>query len=276
MSNLITALKDYGLELQDGCLNLPHWVKRIKIDVGLAFNAPNSEIWLRENDDLLVFGFEPVSENFNALNIGTQESLHVDPNRIGKSFLPLRFAVGEVAGEVEMYVTSQDLGCSSLLEPKSFEVAHKEIVEVVRLDSLLSIIPWDKIEIIEHIKTDCQGTDLGVVKSAGEYISRVLAITVEPDDYSYESSNNSYLNIARYLRSFGFVNLESPNVTLSVLSKATSRLNFLNPVKRIVRNIIYKRQKLSLKKIEVHDPTFINSALMHEYGDSLAHVKQKG
>ena len=40
-------------------IKIPAGFSRIKIDVGLSSNAPQSEMWLRRDPDLLVFGFLP-------------------------------------------------------------------------------------------------------------------------------------------------------------------------------------------------------------------------
>ena len=44
-------------------ISLPNNLNKVKIDVGLSFNAPNSYRWLKENPNLIVIGFEPNEEN---------------------------------------------------------------------------------------------------------------------------------------------------------------------------------------------------------------------
>jgi FkbM family methyltransferase len=278
VSNLISALTAYGFEIKGGTLVLPNWVQRIKIDVGLAFNAPNSEIWLRDTNDLLVFGFEPVLENFEMLSAKevSHDFLRIDPVRLGVSFFPLRFAVGTQPGLVEMYITEEDLGCSSILEPKLMEVSRRETIEVVRLDELLELLPWDRIRIVEHIKTDCQGTDLDVVKSAGKFLRSTLAVTIEPDDYTYEESENSYVEITRYFKSFNFVNQKSPSASLSVISSMTAKYPLLNPVKRSLRRFLFRRHARVNQIIDAHDPTFINENLRPMHQAALLHIRQRG
>jgi FkbM family methyltransferase len=278
VSNLISALTAYGFEIKGGTLVLPSWVQRIKIDVGLAFNAPNSEIWLRDRNDLLVFGFEPIPENFQMLAAKEvdHDLLRINPSRIGVSFFPLQFAVGTKPGFTEMYITDQDLGCSSILEPKAMSVSRREAVEVVRLDELLAILPWERISIVDHVKTDCQGTDLDVVKSAGEYLRKVLAVTIEPDDYTYEESQNSYVNITSYFKRYGFVNQESPSATLSILSQRTSKLTWLKPLKKTFRKIVYSNSGKQPNLPDSHDPTFVNEHLRVSHGEALGYIQQKG
>lgn len=277
VTDLISALDHYGLKTVKGKLVLPEWVRRIKIDVGLAFNAPNSEIWLQEMDDLIVFGFEPVEENFKKLFIDTPaEYFKIDPSRIGKTFFPLKFAIGGRSSSQEMYITSEDLGCSSMLRPKEMPVSRIEKVSVIRLDEFLELLPWERIPIVEHLKTDCQGMDIEVLKSANEYISKILVITLEPDDYSYENSSNSYLNLAKFLAKHHFVNYESPNVALSILSHKTARFRGATLIKKFLRKLLYK-QVLQKKPLPgVHDPTFVNTKLSFEFSEALQHIKQRG
>ena len=51
-----------GLNLDDktGQIELPRAVRRVKIDVGLAFNAPNSQIWLDRDRARVAGGGEHV------------------------------------------------------------------------------------------------------------------------------------------------------------------------------------------------------------------------
>ena len=48
-------------------LNLPSWCDKIKIDVGTSHNAPISQQWLSENDNVIVFAFEPNSQSIKTI-----------------------------------------------------------------------------------------------------------------------------------------------------------------------------------------------------------------
>lgn len=69
-------MKSCGFEFEDKILVLQPWVNLIKLDVGLAVIAPNSEMWLSEENELLVFGFEPVS----AINLAIEKK---DSDQLG-------------------------------------------------------------------------------------------------------------------------------------------------------------------------------------------------
>jgi hypothetical protein len=44
--------------------------KRVKIDIGLSYNAPQSQVWFKndnDDDDLYIFGFEPNPYNVKSI-----------------------------------------------------------------------------------------------------------------------------------------------------------------------------------------------------------------
>ena len=55
------------IEFKNHKIKLPKWCKRIKIDIGLSDNAPQTRIWLENQSDLIVFGFEPVKDNYKKI-----------------------------------------------------------------------------------------------------------------------------------------------------------------------------------------------------------------
>ena len=81
-------------------IELPDNFTKVKIDIGLSHNAPNSEVWLNANpNDLVVFGFEP---NPKALSILKGE-LEREGNfanvlsldKLNSNFFPNTFGVRE-------------------------------------------------------------------------------------------------------------------------------------------------------------------------------------
>ena len=48
-----------GFNVRDGKFVIPSGIKRLRLDVGLSENAPQSEVWLFQYSDLFVIGFEP-------------------------------------------------------------------------------------------------------------------------------------------------------------------------------------------------------------------------
>jgi FkbM family methyltransferase len=252
-------LAEAGLVIQDNRVVLPNWCNRIKIDVGLAFNAPQSGQWLEEDLDLIVIGFEPVKANVEALRHGIQEHSHI--KYVKREFINSRLfiieaALGEQTREQNIYVTSNDPGCSSLLNPVNFDVDRVETVSVVTLDEILDHFTFDRISYIEHLKTDCQGTDFEVLMGARNYLDKIVAVTCEVESLSYHNSQNTYSNISNLLRNHYFKPINnSPNLVLAISKRFDDAL-----IKNILRKVYKKLYKSKFRKtnLGIQDPTFVN------------------
>ncbi len=212
MAYMRDLLIQAGLTLRDGKIEIPFWCKRVKIDVGLSYNAPQASHWIASDPNLIVFGFEPVKENLIKLKhkfyqhyadetqIGQREQFFIIPVALGKVFEP------ELTN---MWVTENDTGCSSTLAPKVFKVKNTQIVPLFSLAHFLEFFPFDSIPFIDHIKTDVQGTDVDVVRGIGRFLPKVLAITSEIESRQYVDSGNKRHYIEKILKKDSFVRLES-------------------------------------------------------------------
>lgn len=212
--------------------NIPDNITRIKLDIGLSYNCPHSQIWLEHNNDLYVFGFEPNIESINIIkngNIQKQQSFHSKP--ISDYFLQNKFclipvALGNVSevSYVKFYQMDKDCGTSSLYIPIDKSLGSIKSVIKTPLYSLkhfFDIFDWDRFPYIEYIKIDAQGSDYNILLGAGDYLKdRVVYITAEPEHKQYENSeNNTTVNIKNYLESQGFI---------QVFNKDTIDPTFLN------------------------------------------------
>lgn len=125
-----------------------------------------------------VFSFEPVSKMYADLVSLSKKYPQVKPQN---------FAVGEVKESREINVYAHDTLSSfhekselgaSLFKDENAEV-EKELVNIVRLDDyLIEKIPDIKNRRI-FLKTDTQGFDISVIKSAEKIYDRVFAIQSE-------------------------------------------------------------------------------------------------
>lgn len=189
-------------------LDIREDLTKIKIDVGLAGEAPNSAIWLSENDDRFVIGIEPLSHHWNMLSFfETSNTTRVYPddfkiiqlhdqsvkfNRntvcsIKDRFLGIKCAIDNVEGleKVDFFEMDRHLGASgssSLLRPSEHHPHFLNDVvktKVISLKMLLEKIDFNRFKFIEHLKTDCEGKDFDVVKSCKEYLEKIVFITSE-------------------------------------------------------------------------------------------------
>ena len=54
--------------MNDYIKQIPENIKHVNIDIGLSYNAPQSQVWLSNTPDLFVFGFEPNPDCYKILN----------------------------------------------------------------------------------------------------------------------------------------------------------------------------------------------------------------
>lgn len=223
-----------GIPFVNGKIAINSRFKRIKFDVGIAIEAIHTEDWLNKNpDDLLVFGFEPLPlcvqktrEYFQQTQskwVGRNQ--RIDLTWLDNAFHIVPVALGKETKIADFFVTtSNNVGCSSLLRPNdilnrnhNIGLDHVIKVPVFKLCQFFELLPLDKIDYIEHIKVDVQGTDLEVIQSGGQFISeKVVFVTMEPETATYYGAeNNNVDNMNRYMNSIGFdrVNVQTHDPT---------------------------------------------------------------
>ncbi len=208
------------LRLTDGKIDLPSTAKHVKLDIGLSYNAPMSQHWLTQEEDLVVFGFEPNPESLDEITRGAikKASSHgdsLDVKYIGSRFFLIPCALGASSSEkTPFYITAKDCGCSSLYQPKSMDVSRVIEVPVFTLSDFFDLFPFDTHPVIDYIKIDAQGADLNIAKGAGRYLSdRVVFITLEAENAEYKNTSNSENEIGKYMKSIGFIRYRSSKTT---------------------------------------------------------------
>jgi FkbM family methyltransferase len=202
-------LKYSGIPFKGDYIDIPTWCKRVKIDIGLGHNAPQSEIWLESDPDLLVFAFEPVSSNVNLIrNEGcTNRPIKLNSHRINKSIYLIETALGNVENpsKININVTTDDPGCSSLLIPRWFKVKSVEEVNFFSLFHFFQYFPFHIIDRIDYLKTDCQGFDFDILNGIGRYLDRIAIVTSEAENFRYKNSNNSSKMISKFFKNNNFI-----------------------------------------------------------------------
>ena len=193
------------IPIKDGKIYIPPLIKHVKIDIGLSYSAPHSQLWLNKEDNLIVFGFEPHPESCLSILNG---SVKRDPSHgetlekkyINNGFYLIPCALGLDNKNVTLYSTSDDIGCSSIYEPINMSIDNILDVPCFTLKSFFEIFPLEDYPLIEYIKIDAQGSDLNIIKSAGEYISNhVIMLTIEAENEQYKNTSNSFNEIYNYM-----------------------------------------------------------------------------
>jgi len=261
--SLIEHLREAGLEVKNGEVVLPKWAKRVKVDVGLSYSAVNAVQWIREDPELLVFGFEPLPESCKILRswIAEQE----DSNFLSMQLVILPVALGKEGGIAQLHVTDADTASSSLLSPKKMRERDSISVQVFPLSDLLQALPWDEIKKVDYLKLDCQGLDLDILKAAvdgGWLKKRIALVTAEAEDEQYFGSQNSAGELIDLMKSQGFIHLNARSQVRVIVGKLLSRLSLIRALK-IRFPVKQSKEAVSPNlSVVVEDPTFINRAFL--------------
>jgi FkbM family methyltransferase len=153
----------------DGRLAVPDRVRRVWIDVG-AHELETTRSELLAHPDMALIAIEPLEECWRAW-----------PDKARLLAFPV--AISTERGWMDFHVNSSNATSSLLTTVQGNMVdAQTKTVEtrkvpVLKLQDILERIP-PEVE-IEYLKTDVQGHDLQVLKSAGEQIRRVTRVKAE-------------------------------------------------------------------------------------------------
>ena len=172
---------------------------KLRIDVGLSFNMPNSIQWLND-PNVYVIGIEPHPGNFEFC-CSNLETLHT-----GDRCYLIEAAISNVSEprEQDFYGLSGDAGTSSLCKPTGRFKDRIDRVYTVETISLSDILDNIKYERIDVLKTDTQGNDLNVMKSAGDHLKNVDFIYAEYDESDDYENANTGPELDEYLEEMGF------------------------------------------------------------------------
>jgi hypothetical protein len=207
-----TINKLFSHILEDGKIKIPTWAKKVKLDVGMSLNAPNSEKWLEQDSELCVFGFEPNIYNLNILHTGNHRwPIKLNTDRINNSFFYVNCALSDKYEEsVDFYCTdAENPGTSSLFKPIYANVDTITKVSVIRLSDFFDRFPWDTIQHIDQVKIDAQSSDFNIVKGMGKYLSeRVVYLDVEATTNGQYENLETPNELKEYIENEGFECIE--------------------------------------------------------------------
>jgi Glycosyl transferase family 11/Methyltransferase FkbM domain len=232
--SLREILLEQGVPFSNGKIVIPEWVNSVKIDVGLRYDAPHIQNWITQNERCLVFGFEANKRAIDYMFATPEERQNIciddyfmppdhrwtclDYSQIGKRcyILPVALDLVDEPQLKTFYIVKRTPtsgeDCCSLLRPVQEFCSDPETTQVMvyPLSHFMNLFPPDTI--IDYIKTDVQGKDLDVIKSAGDFIRRVIYVTVEENTHQYEGSETNTLQVvAAYLQTKGFIHVQHPN-----------------------------------------------------------------
>ena len=172
----------------------------LRFDVGLSFNMPNATKWLRDDPNVYVIGIEPHPGNFKSC------CSHLETLDAGDRCYLIEAAISDVgeSRDQDFYGLSGDPGTSSLCRPIGrFEnlVDRVYSVETISLASILDNLNYKRVDVL---KSDTQGNDLKVLKSAGDHLKNVDFIYAEYDESEDYENANTGEELDKFLEESGF------------------------------------------------------------------------
>lgn len=216
---------------------------KIKIDVGLSFNAPMIRNWISNEENLLAFGFEPSVPNFVKLQ-SLEKSINLTPYLIAlPSSNSLAFLINVALGEtsyvpnLRLFETNKDSGGSSLHRPLSYEYKQSaQPVTIWALDDFFQTLFGECQYLCDHVKIDTQGHDFMVLKGATKLLEHTFFVTAEISvGQQYEVDALNELRILEFLGSRGFQ--EQTYFSLRKVIGRLLRLKYINVLIEAIRQV---------------------------------------
>lgn len=170
------------------------------IDIGSGWHL--GQYWNSIKDRINLIGFDPNARGGEYAQ-DASNGLHT------ARYLPVA-----VAGESRQYTLYQTRHgeCWSLLEPNASEVDRFEFSEYFTVDAKVSMearrlddIAELKSIDIDAIKTDTQGLDLPILRSAGKMLDNCFLVEVETAFLHLYRDETLFHEMAEYLTSMGFM-----------------------------------------------------------------------
>jgi len=194
---------------------------RIRIDVGLSFNAPFTKHWSENHPDTLILAIEPSLhslsiifsvnkppyENKSLLQLSPTGFAYLSQNRpiMLDNMLFLPCALSNCAWQETTFYENTDPGTSSLYPPNVHTPRAATQVTVTSLNSLLQSIKLDPNKLIEVLKIDTQGNDLFVLLGAVNFLPQTMYVQVEISTYGqYKDVPETFLTIDSLMRANNF------------------------------------------------------------------------
>jgi len=128
-----------------------------------------------------------------------------------KRYIFIPSAIGTKEGFSELFDNTHEGSYSLNTNWTGILKNSKLKVNVMPLEKFINMVP-ERFEFIEHIKVDCEGNDIDVIKSAGKSIEKVAVITTEQRDDNF-------------FKGIGFIFLESQNGGYSYINKKFKHLH---------------------------------------------------
>ena len=174
------------------------------VDVGARWGV--AERWSALAPDLRVYGFDPDPEECERLNAALGDT---GGDRITE-YVPS--ALAATAGTMRLHVTAEP-ACSSMYPPVArLSRVFRELECIEQTDrievNVTTLDMWcadHDVEVIDFLKLDTQGSELGVLQGAERMLGSVLVLEIEVEFNPIYEGQPLFADIDGFLRARGFV-----------------------------------------------------------------------
>lgn len=178
--------------------------KSVIVDVGCRWGFAEKFLKCDDLSQIEIYGFDPDIKECNRLN-----NYYEDIGAGAIKCVPI--ALGQKEGVERLYITKEP-ACSSLYKPNEglindfpalecIRLVGEELINVTKLKTWMNL---NKIEIIDYLKIDTQGSELDVLVGAGDELFNVSCIDIEVEFNEIYEGQPLFSDVDKYLRGYGF------------------------------------------------------------------------
>lgn len=177
----------------------------VLLDIGCRWGFAERFLDAKYHQRMKVFGFDPDAEEC--------ARLMASYSNLPDGFIQcIPLALADRPGKRNLFITHEP-ACSSLYPPIQYLADNCPALECIKLDKIVSVdvdtlANWmaaTGLQSIEYIKVDTQGSELDILKGAGEYLKTARCIDIEVEFNPIYEGQCLFWEVDAYLRSNGFM-----------------------------------------------------------------------
>lgn len=201
LCNLFSRRKKEKQERMDASLHSP----MILLDIGCRWGFAEQFLDAKYHQRMKVFGFDPDAEE--CVRLMTSYS------NLPEGFIQcVPLALADRSGKRNLFITREP-ACSSLYPPIQYLADNCPALECIKLEKVVSVdvdtlANWMEtmgLQSVDYIKVDTQGSELDILKGAGEYLQTARCIDIEVEFNPIYEGQCLFWEVDAYLRSKGFM-----------------------------------------------------------------------
>jgi FkbM family methyltransferase len=164
------------------------------LDIG-SLNGIESVKFTEKLENVFVYTFEPNEESYRNVLISTENNDNISVSNL---------AVSDFNGKSEFFITYENMGGSSLLEPMLLnKTGHQNERTEVNVVKLSDWCPQNNISSVDLMWMDTQGSELNIFKGMGDLLNTVKGIYVESSNIPYYHGAANKNDVIQYLSEYG-------------------------------------------------------------------------